>query len=103
LAPNLRIFMINNAGGGIFKIIPGPKSTEELDDFFVFNHQFSAENICKAFQVEYTSAKSIEEIENQMPDFYTYAEDGRPKLMEIFTSSDINDKELDAFFEKVRL
>jgi 2-succinyl-5-enolpyruvyl-6-hydroxy-3-cyclohexene-1-carboxylate synthase len=103
LTPNLRIFMINNAGGGIFKIIPGPKSTAELDDFFVFNHQFSAENICKAFQVEYTSVKSIEEIENQMTDFYAYAEDGRPKLMEIFTSSAINDQELDAFFEKVRL
>ena len=103
LTPNLRIFMINNAGGGIFKIIPGPKSTAELDDFFVFNHSFSAENICKAFNVDYHVAKSIEEIESQMQNFYTYTENGRPKLMEIFTSSEINDQALDLFFEKVKL
>ena len=35
LTPNVRIFMINNSGGGIFKIIPGPASTEQLNKYFV--------------------------------------------------------------------
>jgi 2-succinyl-5-enolpyruvyl-6-hydroxy-3-cyclohexene-1-carboxylate synthase len=103
LPPNLRIFMINNAGGGIFKIIPGPNSTAELDDFFVFKHDFSAEHICKGFKVDYFKAENIESIENQMEDFYTFEEDGRAKLMEIFTPSEMNHEQLDVFFEEIRL
>ena len=45
---------------------------------------------------------SIEEIENQMEAFYTYEENGRPKLMEIFTPSDLNHIVLDDFFEKTK-
>ena len=96
---NARIFLINNGGGGIFKIIPGPDSTEELDDFFVFNHGFSAEHICKAYGVDYLSANSIEEIEQQWEQFYQYDENGSPALMEIFTPREINDKVLKDYFK----
>jgi 2-succinyl-5-enolpyruvyl-6-hydroxy-3-cyclohexene-1-carboxylate synthase len=93
--------LINNGGGGIFKIIPGPDSTEELDDFFVFNHGFSAEYICKAYGVDYLSANSIDEIEQQWEQFYQYDENGNPALMEIFTPSEINDKVLKDYFKSL--
>lgn len=99
--PNARVFLINNGGGGIFKIIPGPDSTEELDDFFVFNHGFSAEHICKAYGVDYLSANSIDEIEQQWEQFYQYDENGNPALMEIFTPSEINDKVLKDYFKSL--
>jgi 2-succinyl-5-enolpyruvyl-6-hydroxy-3-cyclohexene-1-carboxylate synthase len=102
LTPNLRIFMINNGGGGIFKIIPGPGSTNQLDNYFVAEQSFSAEYICKAFNLEYFNANSIDEIETQMESFFTYEENGRPKLMEIFTPKEINHKILDDFFEKIK-
>lgn len=97
--PNLRIFLINNGGGGIFKIIPGPKSTQELDDFFVFKHQFEAEYICKAFGISYFKAATLEEIENQMESFFEYDENNGAKLLEIFTDATINDGVLDSFFD----
>lgn len=103
LTPNFRIFLINNGGGGIFKIIPGPKSTAELDDFFVFNNQFNAENLCKTFGLTYFKADSVSAIENQMAEFYTYEENGQPKLMEIFTPGDQNDVQLENFFKAVRV
>lgn len=99
--PNVRIFMINNAGGGIFKIIPGPDTTDELADFFVYNHEFSAEYICKAFGVDYFKANSIEEIEAQWESFYQYDENGKPALMEIFTPHDLNDGVLKAYFKSL--
>ena len=83
--PNLRIFLINNDGGGIFKIIPGPDTTEELNDFFVFNHGYSAEFICKTFGINYFMARTFNEIEKQMEEFYTFSTNNKPKLMEIFT------------------
>jgi len=102
LTPNVRIFMINNGGGGIFKIIPGPGSTSQLNEYFVAEQSFSAEYICKAFNVSYFQANSIEDIESQMEVFYTYEEFGRPKLMEIFTPSEINHTILEEFFEKMK-
>ena len=99
--PNVRIFMINNAGGGIFKIIPGPDTTNELADFFVYNHEFSAEYICKAFGVDYFKANSIEDIEAQWESFYQYDENGKPALMEIFTPHDLNDGVLKAYFKSL--
>ena len=102
IGANIRVFMINNGGGGIFKIIPGPDSTNQLNKYFVAEQSFSAEYICKAFKIDYFQANSIEEIENQMESFYTYEENGRPKLMEIFTPSELNHKILDDFFEKMK-
>lgn len=101
LTSNLRIFMINNAGGGIFKIIPGPKSTQELGGFFVYDHTFSAEHICKAFDIGYRKAASLEEIGSQIESFY--AGSNRPQLMEIFTPSGLNDAQLENYFNAVRL
>ena len=98
LSSNIRIFMINNGGGGIFKIIPGPSSTNQLNNYFVAEHSFSAEYICKAFAIDYFKANSISEIEGQMESFFQYEEDGRPKLMEIFTPTDINHTILEDFF-----
>ncbi len=98
LSSNIRIFMINNGGGGIFKIIPGPSSTNQLNNYFVAEHSFSAEYICKAFAIDYFNANSISEIEGQMESFFQYEENGRPKLMEIFTPTDINHTILEDFF-----
>lgn len=103
LTPNFRVFMINNGGGSIFKIIPGPDSTAEQDEFFVYNNSFQAEHLCRNFNVYYYKAHTLEEVESQLPDFYTYEEKGRPKLMEIFTTSADNENILKEFFKQVKI
>ena len=103
LTPNFRIILVNNGGGGIFKIIPGPDTTNELEDFFVFPNTFQAEAICQAFNIKYIRAENLNSINQQMEDFYTYEENSRPKLMEIMTSSVKNELELKDFFEKIAL
>jgi len=57
LKPNLKIIVINNSGGGIFRFIPGPDTTPNLEEFFVAKHNWKAEYICKAFNVDYKKAK----------------------------------------------
>lgn len=101
LTPNLRVFMVNNDGGGIFKIIPGPSSTEQ-EQIFVAPHSFSAEFICKAFNLDYYKASTLSEIEEQMEDFYAYEAKGRPKLMEVFTGGIDNASYLKSFFENIK-
>lgn len=97
LPSNLRVFLINNGGGGIFRIIPGPRESDQLEHYFEAHHNRKAEFICKAHDVNYVSASSLEEIENQMADFFMESE--RPKLMEIFTPRELNGEVLGQYFK----
>jgi 2-succinyl-5-enolpyruvyl-6-hydroxy-3-cyclohexene-1-carboxylate synthase len=101
--PNLKIFLINNGGGGIFKIIPGPDKTEELNEFFVFDNDFSAEHICKTFNINYFKASNLVEIEHQMSQFIELNENDSCSLMEIFTQTVKNEQELKKYFEAVKI
>lgn len=103
LPENIRIVVINNGGGGIFKIIPGPETSEELDDFFVAKQNYSVEHLCKAFGVHYLSAKSLEEIDDKILSFYSPTNDKRTIVMEVFTPHEENDKQLKDYFNQVRI
>jgi 2-succinyl-5-enolpyruvyl-6-hydroxy-3-cyclohexene-1-carboxylate synthase len=99
LGENLRIILINNAGGGIFRIIPGPATSKQREQYFEARHQHNAEHIANAFGIHYLSAASVEELEALMADFYAYEEGGRPKLLEIRTPEDRNHLMLEEFFK----
>ena len=93
-----RIIIINNSGGGIFKIIPGPKSTNALK-YFETPHQLTANHLAKMFNFEYFSVTSIEELDESLKSFYHKSE--RPKILEVFTPSEINDQILTAYFKSL--
>ncbi len=102
LTDNLRIILINNEGGGIFKIIEGPNLTNQLEKYFEAKHQHSAKYVAKAFGIEYSKVGTIEELEQSMEWLYADSDNGRPKLLEIFTPSDVNDKVLKDFFNSIK-
>lgn len=103
LPSNFRMFVINNGGGGIFNIIPGPEKSEVKEKYFVTNQSFSAKSICEGFDVNYMSANSMEEIDSQLDTFFEIQSNERPVLMEIFTPREINDKVLKDYFDKIRI
>ena len=103
LMQNLRIILINNAGGGIFKIIAGPDTSKQSNEYFVAQHHHTAEGICQAFNIHYSSVDSLEVLADKMLDFYTYSTDNRPKLLEIFTPSELNPEALQDFFHQLKI
>ena len=55
---NLKIIVIDNNGGGIFKIIDGSKSSNQLEQYFEAKHKANATDIAKGFGLQvYTSKK----------------------------------------------
>jgi len=44
---NFRIIVLNNEGGGIFRILPGNKNTENFDTYFETIHQLNAKPLCE--------------------------------------------------------
>ncbi|MBU2929777.1 2-succinyl-5-enolpyruvyl-6-hydroxy-3-cyclohexene-1-carboxylic-acid synthase [Winogradskyella psychrotolerans] len=95
-----RIIVINNEGGGIFRILPGNKNTENFDRFFETKHHLSAKQLCEMYSLEYSAAKDEKQLEEQLETFYKGTK--HPKLLEIFTPSRINDKILLDFFKYIK-
>ena len=101
LKPNLKIIVINNSGGGIFKFIPGPDTTPNLEEFFVAKHNWDAKHICKAFDVPYLKVENITELKRILPVFFISNEQ-TAEVLEIFTPSDKNAEILRGYFEFIK-
>jgi 2-succinyl-5-enolpyruvyl-6-hydroxy-3-cyclohexene-1-carboxylate synthase len=93
---DFRIILINNSGGGIFKIIPGPQESNALD-YFETTHDMNASHLCNMHGLEYHSASSGTALENTLEEFYS--ESNSPKLLEIFTPGNSNDIILKNYFK----
>ncbi len=96
---NFRIILVNNSGGGIFKIIPGPKTTNAAK-YFETPHCLTAEHLCKMYNFKYKKAHSKETVAQELLDFYTTSE--KPKILEIFTPSSKNDTILKEYFKYIK-
>jgi 2-succinyl-5-enolpyruvyl-6-hydroxy-3-cyclohexene-1-carboxylate synthase len=94
--PNLRVILFNNHGGGIFRLIDGPRQQPELDEFFETHQALTAENLCRDFHLRYLPVSSYAELEAALPVFFA-AESGAA-VLEIFTDSKTNA----TFFEDYR-
>ena len=97
---NFRIIIINNRGGGIFRILPGNKNSENFSTFFETNHTLTAKSISEHFMFDYASASSSEELDTQWDDFYATSQ--RPKILEVFTPSSENDRILLSYFDFIK-
>ena len=55
---NFRIVLINNHGGGIFRILPGVKDSPIYDTYFETIHNRNARRICKDFGFHYKAVNT---------------------------------------------
>ncbi|WP_300662046.1 2-succinyl-5-enolpyruvyl-6-hydroxy-3-cyclohexene-1-carboxylic-acid synthase [Fluviicola sp.] len=99
LPENLRIIIINNGGGDIFNIIPGPKSTKQWKKIFVAEQELSAADISKAYGMEYFHAACLEDLDAHLDAFFGVSTNGKPKLLEINTMEQNNSEILEAYFK----
>jgi 2-succinyl-5-enolpyruvyl-6-hydroxy-3-cyclohexene-1-carboxylate synthase len=97
LTPNLKIIVINNGGGGIFRFLDGPASTPQMEKFFVAEHNWKAEKIAEAFGIKYLKAENMAEIKAVLPEFYDH-HFSKPALLEIFTPAEVNAQVLRDYF-----
>ncbi|MDX5418930.1 MAG: 2-succinyl-5-enolpyruvyl-6-hydroxy-3-cyclohexene-1-carboxylic-acid synthase [Hymenobacteraceae bacterium] len=95
LPANLRIVIINNHAGGIFRLIDGPRRQPELEEFFETRQALDARNTAEDFGLSYTSCSSLEKLEEILPDFLK--PNAGAGILEIFTDSKINAAEFAAY------
>lgn len=97
LPNNFKIILINNSGGGIFRILPGHQETEVFNTFFETTHHLNASHLAKMFGFNYFEAKDENQLENEWQSFTN--QNDRPAILEIFTPEKINDKILVNYFK----
>ncbi len=94
---DFKIILINNSGGGIFRILPGNDDSENFETFFETVQQQDASHLCEQFGVSYDQAATEEELIDALPRFFKAS--GNPHLLEVKTPRKVNNKILLAYFD----
>ena len=98
LRGNLRIILLNNRGGGIFRQLPGLNDSPAADDLVMASHENTAQGICTQNDIGYMSAKNMDEMQIGVVTLLT-RESERPMLLEVFTDSNDDVKALEKYFK----
>ncbi len=85
---NLRIYLMNNSGGNIFRIIDGPKHQLELESHFITNPERTAESLCREADYQYTAIRTENELITAINN-----KESRAALFEIFLDG-VSDSEI---------
>lgn len=98
---DFKIIVINNNGGGIFRILPNrEKNSENFDTFFETTHHLTAKELCRMYGFKYFMATNEEECNIAKEELY--ALNSQPSLLEIFTPRKINDEVLLNYFKHIK-
>ncbi|MGM0635647.1 MAG: 2-succinyl-5-enolpyruvyl-6-hydroxy-3-cyclohexene-1-carboxylic-acid synthase [Bacteroidota bacterium] len=95
---NFKMIIVNNQGGGIFRILPGEKNKTYYNTYFETTHQLDAKHLAKMYNWNYASAKNENDLIEQLKLFYN-EEKSVPSILEIFTPRTVNDEVLLGYFQ----
>lgn len=96
---NFKIILMNNGGGGIFRILPGHDETPVFNTFFETSHCLTAEHLAKMYEFEYLTASNETTLEYGLETMF--AQNVKPVLLEVFTPTLENDKVLLQYFREL--
>jgi 2-succinyl-5-enolpyruvyl-6-hydroxy-3-cyclohexene-1-carboxylate synthase len=92
---NFKIILLNNGGGGIFRILPGHQENETFNTFFETEHTLTAEYLAKMYHFEYETASTQNQLEERLE---TFLKATQPIILEIFTPTKANNVHLLDYF-----
>lgn len=86
---NLRIIVINNKGGGIFRLISGPTRHKQYQNYFLTPHAQNIRGIAQASGIDNCYfCSQHQKLDEVLATFFTYT--GKPALLELSFSSKEN-------------
>lgn len=100
LSPRLKIIVIRNGGGAIFRFLPGSSETEELEECFETRQEVNVEGFAALHHFRYFYASEPDGLQSVLPEFF--GESGLPALLDVDTSGAKNAEILRAYFRSLR-
>ena len=99
LPASMQVIVLNNGGGGIFRILDGARTSDICPKYLEACHDLSAESIARLHRLEYAAAHNLEELRQQLCGFWSNS--SRPKLLEVFTQGIDNGQILRDYFSSL--
>jgi len=99
LPHNFKIILINNSGGGIFRILPGHQETQTFNTYFETSHTMTAEHLAKMYGFTYLKSDDLLGITAQW-DLFLAME--KPAIFEMFTPEKENNNILLSYFKNLK-
>lgn len=93
---NFKVILVNNGGGGIFRILPGHEEKPVFNTYFETSHNLTAEHLAKMYRMNYFKASDNESLEAGIESLYTSNDE--PAILEVFTPTIENDIILKQYF-----
>lgn len=98
---NLRIILLNNHGGSIFRMIKGPAEQPELEEYFETDQKLNAKSLAQEYGFDYLKCDRKSKVDNYLKQLFEL--DGGPKILELETSSKTNKSVLAELKEAFKL
>lgn len=98
---NLRIIVMNNGGGNIFRIIEGPDTMPELDTFIETPFIPEIEHLVKMFGLDFYSVSSEDDLLDTLPIFLDQ-NTGKSAVLEVKTPNKTSASVLREYFKYLR-
>ena len=102
LPVNLRIVVINNGGGNIFRIIKGPNGQEEFERFQETTHNLNLKAVADIYSIDYQVCNGLTELVGKLPEFFDTSHSQAPAILEVRTPRLENPRVLQKYFEYIR-
>jgi 2-succinyl-5-enolpyruvyl-6-hydroxy-3-cyclohexene-1-carboxylate synthase len=94
---DLRIIVINNGGGGIFRILPGMENSKDFETYFETVQDLELKKLCALYKIKHLEATDAATLKAALSDFYLPSHS--PLLLEVKTPRLMNDKILLEYFD----
>ena len=97
---NLRILLLNNGGGAIFRSLPGLAASPARDTFVAACHGATAEGICLENGVAYRQVRQMGDLSGAI-DWLLETDSEHPLLLEVLTEASADARALQAFHDSL--
>lgn len=98
---NLRILLINNGGGSIFRQLPGLGNSEIVTNYVSASHNLKAKGFIEASGVRYFQASSDAELDDVLKTWCSL-EGNSAALLEVFTDNALNLEASQTYFRSLQ-
>ena len=93
---NLKIIVMKNGGGGIFRFLPGTAALPELERYFECVTDVKVKELAETYSFDFYSATTEEELKTLLPEFFVST---NRAIMEVVTPRTQNDIILRNYFK----
>lgn len=97
---NLKIIVMNNNGGNIFRFIGDKELMKNSIDYFTTPHHVKIESLVDAYGLQYILCDKTEDLSSKMQTLFSLE---KAAVLEIFTDNDLNTENYNGYFKNIKL